>query len=1091
MKLLAIRLNNLASLAGHHELDFTQGALHEAGLFAITGPTGAGKSTLLDALCLALFGSTPRLRAAPTRESTTPDIDGEQLVTSDPRTLLRRGEASGFAEVDFEGRDGYHYRSRWAVRRARNKAEGKLQSAEQSLIELPDERVVTAQKREFDRLLPEKLGLSFDQFTRAVLLAQAEFSAFLKANDNERSELLEKLTDTAIYSRISVEAYRRIKAVNDEIKRLETRMGGQIPASPERRAELEDAAQRADSEWQVLQRETQALSTRRAWFEQEYRLRHSWEQAQHTRNQAERQQTALESQRALALQLDALAPQRPLFQQQREQRRALAAARTQREETAAALDEAIKRHDAQRGKFEQAEAALFAVREARHQAQPALDQAIEQEQQCRYLDQAIKQLVHQQSELERKLQQADQNLDTRRQQRDRQQRELDALERRLGELDSPEQYRQALQEAQDRARERLTGLGEAQRAWQQYQRLGAQHAKLQEQQTQDRTQLARVVNEGKQAKIHMAQAEAHDRRLRESIEQLRAVRSASVEKLRAQLHEHEPCPVCGALDHPYTTAPPPSPALEMLEQIEREEERQLADARHQCEQTRHVHQELSARYKALKAQLEQRQKTLSEDEAALVQARQVLEESSVGHEVLAQQESKRNPWLTDQLSAAAQQRDDHQQLLGQFDQDQRNAAPLRQTLQQLEVEIGRLDSEAGHYRQQLEALNRELTPQRQQHEQLQTTLKQALGNHARVTDWRDALERRVNEAEQTLQRVREAMLKLHDERQQLSQRLDYLKASESEHDRTIAALEARLNQWRSAHDDIDDATLERLLAMDEQAHQTLSETLASADQAARDSALLEQERASALAAHRRDHLDAALLSDTEDANSAIATLEQTLTCEETALAPRREQAQKARDEALHVLRDDDRLRRDMRALESELDAARSNQRRWGQLAALIGAADGKAFRRIAQAYNLERLIEHANLHLKSLARRYRLARGGSDLGLLVIDTEMGDEQRSVHSLSGGETFLVSLALALGLASMASHQLAIETLFIDEGFGSLDPQSLHLAMDALDGLQAQGRKVGVISHVQEMHERIPVQVRVRPLGNGASSIDIVS
>ncbi len=104
---------------------------------------------------------------------------------------------------------------------------------------------------------------------------------------------------------------------------------------------------------------------------------------------------------------------------------------------------------------------------------------------------------------------------------------------------------------------------------------------------------------------------------------------------------------------------------------------------------------------------------------------------------------------------------------------------------------------------------------------------------------------------------------------------------------------------------------------------------------------------------------------------------------------------------------------------------------------------------------------------------------------------MADERRSVHSLSGGETFLVSLALALGLASMASGELTIESLFIDEGFGSLDPQSLALAMDALDGLQALGRRVGVISHVQEMHERIPVQIQVEPQGNGTSRASIVS
>ncbi|MBU2012103.1 MAG: exonuclease SbcC, partial [Gammaproteobacteria bacterium] len=175
---------------------------------------------------------------------------------------------------------------------------------------------------------------------------------------------------------------------------------------------------------------------------------------------------------------------------------------------------------------------------------------------------------------------------------------------------------------------------------------------------------------------------------------------------------------------------------------------------------------------------------------------------------------------------------------------------------------------------------------------------------------------------------------------------------------------------------------------------------------------------------------------------------------------------------------------------AQIDAARAEHQRWGRIAALIGSSDGGAFRKIAQAYNLDLLVQHANVQLRQLARRYRLKRGGSPLGLLVMDTEMGDELRSVHSLSGGETFLVSLALALGLASMASSKLRIESLFIDEGFGSLDPESLQIAMDALDSLQAQGRKVAVISHVAEMHERIPVQIQVRRQGNGQSDLQIV-
>ena len=191
MKILAIRLKNLASLAGPFEIDFTAEPLASAGLFAITGPTGAGKSTLLDALCLALFGAVPRL--GDTGQAKMPDADSD-ISIGDPRTLLRRGTGGGYAEVDFVGVSGRRYRARWEANRARDKASGKLQNSRQSLIDLDSDQLLASQKTEYKTQLELALGLNFEQFTRAVLLAQSEFSAFLKANDNERSELLEKLT---------------------------------------------------------------------------------------------------------------------------------------------------------------------------------------------------------------------------------------------------------------------------------------------------------------------------------------------------------------------------------------------------------------------------------------------------------------------------------------------------------------------------------------------------------------------------------------------------------------------------------------------------------------------------------------------------------------------------------------------------------------------------------------------------------------------------------------------------------------------------------------------------------------------------------
>ena len=177
-------------------------------------------------------------------------------------------------------------------------------------------------------------------------------------------------------------------------------------------------------------------------------------------------------------------------------------------------------------------------------------------------------------------------------------------------------------------------------------------------------------------------------------------------------------------------------------------------------------------------------------------------------------------------------------------------------------------------------------------------------------------------------------------------------------------------------------------------------------------------------------------------------------------------------------------------LQEELNVRRTESERWAKLNELAGSADGAKFRRIAQGYTLDILLNYANVQLRELTRRYRLERVPETLALQVIDRDMCDEVRTVHSLSGGESFLVSLALALGLSSLSSNRMRVESLFIDEGFGSLDAETLRVAMDALESLRTQGRKIGVISHVQEMTERIPVRICVNRSGNGRSFLEVL-
>lgn len=188
---------------------------------------------------------------------------------------------------------------------------------------------------------------------------------------------------------------------------------------------------------------------------------------------------------------------------------------------------------------------------------------------------------------------------------------------------------------------------------------------------------------------------------------------------------------------------------------------------------------------------------------------------------------------------------------------------------------------------------------------------------------------------------------------------------------------------------------------------------------------------------------------------------------------------------------DEQCRQTHARQQAQIQARRQAAQRWRALNQLIGSASGDAFRRYAQQYTLDVLLAYANQHLTRLAPRYRLQRGLDPLSLCIADGEFADELRSAHSLSGGESFLVSLALALalGLASLSSEKVKVESLFIDEGFGSLDADTLQTVMQALDRLQAGGRRIGVISHVHDMAERIGVQIRIQPQGGGQSALTV--
>lgn len=1212
MKILAIRLKNLASLAGPIDIDFTAEPLASAGLFAITGPTGAGKSTLLDALCLALFGTVPRLNDI-AREAKVPDADGD-IPTSDPRNLLRRGTGSGFAEVDFVGIDGSRYRARWEANRAREKANGKLQNSRQSLYDLDSEQLLGSGKNEYKQLIEARLGLNFEQFTRAVMLAQSEFGAFLKADDKERSELLEKLTNTAIYTRLGQRAFSKARETGERHNDLKKQAEHLLPMASDARALLDQQLDQAQQQFKADQARQRQLEQQRVWFDEQRQLQAQHGEAHAALQAAEHNWQQLAEPRLDLQRLERLAPQRHQFHRQQDLAGQLAP-------LAVAIAEQQRQQSELHSRTSELEQALETARQAlaQHQAQhsdnaPRLRQAFAAQGDLARLDKelgeqraACQQAAQEVSDAEQHLQQLQEN-----QLRSQQQlAQIDAAladSEHLGSLANAWQaYLPQLKQVMliggrlAKGREELPGLQaqvsqanaqlqaqrdnfemlfreagaephalaeqidllgamlqdnrKQQRAVEELARLHGRELELRQaidalrdRQQQAMQQRQQLIGAGTAAKSELESAEQALTLTRQLLDRQRLARNTSVEELRAQLRDGEPCPVCGSAEHPFHQ---PEALLYSLGRHDQAEEEA---AQKQVEHLNARLVELRTELGVVNAQL----KDYQQQQLKLGEQLQPLLEQVQAHALwpaLAPQDDKaRSAWLDGQLRRLGDEIDRDEKRQGALLALQKDAARLTQQLQaaseaqqqaqrhldqqhqalaadQQQLEQGLndlasvlpqdilqalrddpaqaflgLDQQIALRRQQLDQRKDEQEEQQarqqqldklrdqqqarqhnqqqllqkiaaldEQRQQAQATLGELLGEQASAEAWQQHMEAQLEQARAADADTAQRLQALRTQGVQLTAELNANRQRQQALEHEHQQLQGAIAQWRSSHPELDDAGLDRLLAIDDAQLGELRQQLQAAEKAIEQGRVLLQEREQRLQQHAAQaHGELPV----EALEQSLAELQQQLVAQEQQCAELR--AQQA---------DDQRRQQAHQALAEQIDQAYQQWQRWARLSALIGSASGDVFRKIAQGYNLDLLLHHANSQLRQLARRYRLKRGGSALGLLVLDTEMGDELRSVHSLSGGETFLVSLALALGLASMASSTLRIESLFIDEGFGSLDPESLQLAMDALDGLQAQGRKVAVISHVQEMHERIPVQIQVRRQGNGLSDVEV--
>ena len=953
MKILAIRLKNLTSIEGMVEVDFTAEPLHSAGIFAISGPTGAGKSTLLDALCLALYDKAPRF-ATSVESVNLADVGDNQINQSDVRNLLRRGTSDGYAEVDFLGIDGRRYRSRWSVRRTRNKISGSLQPQTMEVKELDTEKEFQGTKKELLIQLVELVGLTYEQFTRTVLLAQNDFATFLKSKGAAKAELLEKLTGTGVYSRISQEVYARNKAAQEEVTLIQNRMNV-IELMPEEellalQKEKELLAEKRVTGIKLLAEQNEQLNVVRSLKMQEDLWKKKQQEEQEEQARLKMLQGALASQEEglvhFKAQWEAIQPDLKKARQ---------------------LDVQIQ---SQQDSYTQSKQML----------QSANKQVSEQEQKMRM---ATEQLQVSYSSLNRLLNhvgieealQLEQVEEILRQEADKLTAGINTNEERLLRLNSfgyP-----LLTEEQVKLQKELTRQQNIRQ--------------LTETQTKTKAEIERLEKETTDCLKQLTEQETALKVTQRLYENARMAVGKDVKALRQQLQEGEACPVCGSTAHPY------------------HQEQEVVDT---------LFRSIEQEYNAAVANCQQ------------INNRSIVLQRDWTHQKMVDGQ------IGEQLAALYKAGID----AGNEEQIQHRLTELAERIleyRNLYAEWQRSDEEIKKMRAHCEALRENVSLCRLAMQKVSSAKEQLL-----------LLQNTASAEQKRFEVIEKALNVLRQERSQL---LKGKSADEAE--AVVAKREKELN-----------LALEKARKEVEAVHNRLSGLQGEMKQITLAIGELQEQYKKIESPEQLPEIIKKQQEENLNTERALSTMEARL-------------LQQAKNKLT------------VEQIAKELAEKQTIAERWAKLNKLIGSADGAKFKVIAQSYTLNLLLLHANKHLSYLSKRYKLQQVPDTLALQVIDCDMCDEIRTVYSLSGGESFLISLALALGLSSLSSNNLKVESLFIDEGFGSLDAESLRTAMEALEQLQMQGRKIGVISHVQEMSERISVQVQVHKKVNGKSVLTL--
>ncbi len=1032
MKILSIRLKNINSLRGESYIPFHENPISESGLFAIVGPTGAGKTSILDAITLALYGYAPR------------------FGTGSAEKIMSYHTADCFSEVEFET-DGKFYRSKWALWRSRNRLDGDIQPPKMELTDLELNEIIESKLTDVRERVTLLTGLDYPRFLRSVMLAQGDFAAFLKAPEKEKGDLLEKITGTDLYTRISRKAFERRKAEEERLKDLERMLDTSYLLTTDEQSAHQARIQELTQQKSLLSDTLLRLDQYRQWLNSMQELGHQKETLTRQIGQLEQEKSLhINDFQRFELHQKAMVHRTPLAEIQ-----VMHSHIYKLEKDIRDLDERIPYAEETCTQIAEQVATL---RTRLAELKTEQERLIPKLEKASVLAHDIEGIQKRIQELKEDYKAQEQKLKSRVSlspygEMHPQKTQIDTQSRLIAA---------AIQEKQLKIKEVLQE--------QRRENLQETEQKLTQELDYWNTQLSRA-NYYKEEEQKLETLRLHYKELKDStekrekeIQNLREQETAAQEKLsvlqriyeleitiqtyeqaREKLTPGQPCPLCGSEHHPFAEH---LPVIEPAQSRRNRDQQQLhyqelslalRDYTEKQNQERGSLHLLTDQGKQSKDRLDK----LSQEFAAALQTATLP---------IQIQDTQSMEQTIQQLTEARKTLRDNMQL---YERLQSDIAFLEEkyTLNQLRIKVIEEQEHLDRKKKEYVALVGNQDP-KQLKETLQAQLKTAETQYqAAETDHRE----KTTLIELQKQQLADRQKMLAQENQLVGRKEELLLASlvgdsfDSLESLREGLLDDATADTLKARKESLDTQLNQLQGAFRQTEQSLQQLQSDPQTDQTPDAILQQ-----IITARTGH---------EQAITEITRLQQTLEHHEKTIQKNEKTLQ-------------------------EIEQQKKELQRWHALKSLIGSADGAEFNKFAQGLTLARLVQLANYYLNQLNPRYQIRRiPQTDLELEILDHDQADNIRPVRTLSGGETFLVSLALALGLSDIAGRKTRIESLFIDEGFGTLDPQTLDIVITTLENLQASGKMIGIISHVEALKDRISTQVQVVRQAGGNSVIRV--